>query len=322
MSDASLRSARVYSLAILVLGYVGLSFVWGHQQRLATLTEARIAVACIVVASPDSESFPALGEIEIIGTYVLVRRTFGGLWGICGAEPTEDGADNTVSPVPTIDETDRQDAQFRVERPGGAEWSVAGVGSIVDAAQRQFVLEHNRSILHGVAARIGIFDAKDKDESNLYEQIEQSTLGAEVMVPGVGLGFRGMQVVWVSVIATFGFLVILRDRVQHVLSDEGLGVSERWLIIDGRAGIELALSRLWLLALVLMPMALSSGLVLGVTSQIAADGATSGLIKDTLMAAGVLILLTGNGWLALTAASQILELRERRFELVGSDRAD
>ena len=276
MSNASLRSARLYSLAILVLGYVGLSFVWGHQQRLTTLTEARVAVARVLVALAGNESFPALGEIE------------------------------------------QRDGDVRVRRPGGGEWSVAGVATIKDAAARESSLSRNLARLRDVSARIGIFDSGDNDLSDLYLQIEQRTLGTEVMVPGVGLGFQGMQVVWVSVIATFGFLVILRDRVQHVLSDEGLAVSERWLVIDGQVGIELVLSRLWLLALVLVPMALSSGLIVGVTTQIAADGATSSLFKDTVMAAGVLTLLTGNGWLALTAASQILELRVKRLELKGS----
>ncbi len=95
-------------------------------------------------------------------------------------------------------------------------------------------------------------------------------------------------------------------------------MSERWLVIDGQVGIEHVLSRLWLVALVVAPVALSSGLIVGVTTQIAADGATSNLAIDGLMAAGVLTLLVGNGWLALTATSQILELRVKRLELASS----
>lgn len=281
MSDASLRSARIYSLVILVLGYVGLSFVWGHQQRLTTLTEAREAMARIIVASPPARTYPALGVIE---------------QGV-----PKDGK-----------------VGIRVRRTSGGEWGVAGLTVVEDAGASERSLNRNIALLREVAAQIGIFESQDKDASELYVQIEQRTHGTEVMVPGVGLGFQGMQVVWVCVIATFGFLVILRDRVQHVLSDEGLAMSERWLVIDGQVGIEHVLSRLWLVALVVAPVALSSGLIVGVTTQIAADGATSNLAIDGLMAAGVLTLLVGNGWLALTATSQILELRVKRLELASS----
>jgi hypothetical protein len=250
----------MYSLVILVIGYVGLSFIWGHLDRLATLVDARKAMAQVILDSPGGE-FPALGEIVVDEKEVRIRRGGGGGWAVI-------------------------------------QTSVGGSRSLKD-----------------IAARVGIFATQDADPSELYVQIEQRTLGIEVMVPGVGLGFRGMQVVWVSAIAIFGFLVILRDRVQHVLSDKDLAASERWLIIDGEVGIEYVLSQLWLVALVMAPIVLSSGLIAGVAAQKAAKGAMSKLSKDGLMAAGMLVILVGNGWLALNITSRILELRTRRREL-------
>ncbi len=287
MSNTSLRSARLYSIAILVLGYVGFSFVWQHQERLTTLSQARLAMASIIAASVGTD-FPALGEIELgdivaSGDFyhvnVTVRRRGGGQWG--------------VARLPVPQGTDEQKQQY-------------------DRSLEQ---------LGQVAAQVGIFDSGNAGASKLYVDIEQRTLGTEVMVPGVGLGFHGMQVVWVCVIATFCFLVITRDRVQHVLSDENLAMSERWLVIDGRDGIEYVLSQLWLAGFILAPTVLSSGLILGVTAQTAVDGATSGLAGDALRMAGVLILLAGNGWLALNTASRILELRGRRLALADTRRA-
>jgi hypothetical protein len=216
---------------------------------------------------------------------------------------------------PALGEIDVDGGAVRIRSRGGGGWAV--LLSVLERSDEKWIQSYNENIesLGDVAARIGIFASEGTDPSQLYVQIEQRTLGIEVVVPGVGLGFRGMQVVWVCAIAIFGFLVILRDRIQHVLSDEGLAASERWLIIDGEVGIEYVLSQLWLIALAMTPIVLSSGLVAGVTTQIAANGAMSNLAMDGLMAAGVLIVLVGNGWLALNVSSRILELRARRREL-------
>ena len=304
MSSASLRSARLYSIVILVLGYVGVSFVWQHQQRLITLSQARQAMAWVIVASPGTAGFPALGEIELDSGGGESRRPLA-VAAVIASNPEFDDE---------IAETDVV-TDVRVRRRGGGQWGVVGLEIPQDAATLNRIYTGNLDRLRDVGAQVGIFDSGDRDPSELYVDIEQRTLGTEVMVPGVGLGFRGMQVVWVCVIATFGFLVILRDRVQHVLSDEELAVSERWLVIDGKEGIEYVLSQLWLAALILAPTALSSGLIVGVTAQIAADGATSSLASDALRAAGVLILLAGNCWLALNTTSRILELRVKRLAL-------
>jgi hypothetical protein len=208
---------------------------------------------------------------------------------------------------------------LRVQRRGGGRWGVAGLSILSTAGQ--IVREFQRSVddLLDVAAQVGLFESPDTDVSELYVKIEQRTLGTEVMVPGVGLGFQGMQVVWVCVFATLGFLVLLRDRVQHVLSDDALAMGERWLLVDGQTGIEYALSILWMTILLGSPVILSSGLVFGVTAQIAADGAMSDLGTDILMSAGILLLLTGNGWLALNTTSRILELRRRRLALAAGE---
>jgi len=298
LSNASFRTARMYSLVILVIGYVGLSFVWGHQDRLTTLVDARKAIAGVILASQNVE-FPERGETSGDEGKKFLRYNW---------EPY----------FPALGEIDVNGDKVRIRRRGGGGWAV--LISSPDRDAEGWIQSYNENInsLEDIAARIGIFASGGTDPSELYVQIEQRTLGIEVVVPGVGLGFRGMQVVWVCVIAIFGFLVILRDRIQHVLSDEDLAASERWLIIDGEVGIEYVLSQLWLVALAMAPIALSSGLIAGVTTQIAANGAMSNLAMDGLMAAGVLILLVGNGWLALIITSRILELRARRRELASS----
>ena len=284
VSDSSLRSARLYSLAILVLCYVGLSFVWSHQQRLAILSEARTAMAEIIVATNNDASFAALGEITRSVTTGSSQFFFG-------------GSTTTV--------------RILVTSPDGGQWGVVGVDASI--LNSQSAIDDNRALLSNIAARQGNFESSEDNLTRLYSQIEQAILSTEVLVPGVGLGFRGMQVVWVSVIACFGFLVILRDRVQHVLTDKGLAMSERWLVIDAREGIERFISQLWLIALIVAPLALCSGLIMGITTQIAADGATSPLLGDIFAVIGVLFLLAGNAWLTLTSASRILELREKRL---------
>jgi hypothetical protein len=310
MSSSSLREARLYSIVILVLRYVGLSYVWDHQQRLATVADARQAMARLIVASRAIDRLAAQqpGSQENGDARVQNLMASTDVRGLAALGEVDESVRSDVK-------EEGRWVDVRVRLRGGGQWGVAKLRTPEGAMGLKQSYDENLAALLDAAAQVGIFESQDADVAELYVKIEQLTLGTEVVVPGVGLGFQGMQVVWVCVVATFSFLVILRDCVQHVLTDDEIAVSERWLVLDGDKGLEYALSQLWLAALIIGPIALSSGLVLGITAQIAADGATSSLGPDILTTAAILVLLTGNGWVSLNTASRILELRDRRLAL-------
>ena len=117
MSNASLRSARVYSIIIMVLGYVGCSFVWQHQQRLSVLSEARRAMAQIIVDARASENYRSSDDPAESAVAAVIRASVGeGTFPALG----EIEADRYT------DDNGRLLAAVRVLRRGGGRWGVAG----------------------------------------------------------------------------------------------------------------------------------------------------------------------------------------------------
>jgi hypothetical protein len=43
---------------------------------------------------------------------------------------------------------------------------------------------------------------------------------------------------WVCTILSLGLMIVIRDRVQHVLRDPELAREERWLLVDAVEGLE------------------------------------------------------------------------------------
>ena len=222
MSAQSLRVARLNSIAVLIIGYVALTFVWGHQQRLNLLGEARMAVARLVLAdSEESRFIPGLGKIEV------------------EYEAEEEGP-----------EEDRQINRFIVVASSGSRWAVKpytykssffSAGRLVDVN------------LDEIAGRLGIFAEPDQEYVVLYQEVSNKIIGATVSVPGTGLGFQGTQVMWVCTLLSLGLMIVIRDRVQHVLKDPELATEERWLLVDGVEGIEKVVAQIWRLVCLWFP---------------------------------------------------------------------
>lgn len=288
MSEPSLQSARLNSIAIVLVGYVGLSFAWQHYERLFVLHEARQAVVKAVAGLPElPASISGLGRIE----YLEKQRVSAGFLGL--------GTTNKYVLV--------------FHRRSGGRWSASALTN-AESLAKSFPPQDGLNDLRDIAMQLGIVPASDSSYVNLYQQVENRILGATVNVPGTGMGFSGTLVVWASSIAALGLLIVLRNRVEHVLQDPNLALGQKWLIVDGHRGLELVLARGWLVALALLPFCLVAGLILAISSQLIADGANTGLVQDFGTGAAVLGLLVLNGWMALASVSKILELRRLRLE--------
>lgn len=235
-----------------------------------------MAVAMIVLAESREPGFiSGLGNIEI------------GYTQIGNAEP--------------------EASTFTVISNSGSRWAVQPFGrtSLYPSSLAKTDLDE-------VAELLGIIVNQDQGYVILYQEITNKILGATVAVPGTGLGFQGTQVMWVCTILILGLLIVIRDRIQHVLRDPELARDERWLLVDGIDGIEKVVAQIWLLGLLLVPSVVSSGLILTLTIQTTANGAISGWFGDLFTVFASLGLLLLNVWLSLSTVSCVLNLRGRR----------
>ncbi len=281
MTESVVRSARLNSLFILLVTYVGLTFAWAHHQRLSLLFEARQTVLQPIVAKTGEVSdfrVPGLGTIE----------------------------------VSIIQERDQEITRVSVDKLRGSRWAVTFF-SKKELFRRKSSPKFN---LEEIAGEIGIISKSDIDPVVLCQQIEAKLLGVTVNVPGIGLSFQGTFVVWTSLIIMLSLFIVLRNRTTLILEDPQLGGGEPWLIIDGQRGIEVWAARIWLVALLFAPWFLSGALILAYTSQLIADGATTSLWTDAVTAGFMFTLLLANGWLGLNSFSCLLQLREARKQYV------
>jgi hypothetical protein len=281
MSDGNLQAARINSLAVFVVSYVGLSFATAHHERLSMLMKARGAVATILLASPDRAS---LGSIPGLGA-VDYREGEVSTEGLFGSERTS-GWRVTVT-----------------ARNG--RWTVSVTG-----------YDDGYADLRDVAADFRVENLPSEGELpreyvRVYQDIEAKA-GQGVEVPGTGVQFLGIRAVWACTLFVAGLLIVMRDRVQQTLAKGATQDGDRRLAVDGRGGLERALAIGELLGLLFAPPALTAGLLLTITSQVMADGADTSVVSDAAVGTLALTLLCVNTWLSLTTVAQVLALRQRR----------
>jgi hypothetical protein len=90
----------------------------------------------------------------------------------------------------------------------------------------------------------------------LYLRIENELLRKEVAFPSSGFSFPVEQAVWLSNIVAFLMLVMLHDRLGHVLADTNLGRGEPWLILDAKDRIAKSVAALWCIGMGIGPWVL------------------------------------------------------------------
>jgi hypothetical protein len=107
-----------------------------------------------------------------------------------------------------------------------------------------------------LALRHAVKPEKGESFEALYLRIENELLGKEVAFPSSGFSFPVEQAVWLSSIVAFLMLLMLRDRLGHVLEDTNLGRGEPWLILDAKDQIAKGVAALWCIGIGFCPWVL------------------------------------------------------------------
>lgn len=101
--------------------------------------------------------------------------------------------------------------------------------------------------------RSGLKPEKDEAFQELYLRLEGELLRKEVAFPNSGFSFRVEQSIWLSNLVVILLLVVLHDRIGHVLRGGNLGRGEPWLVLDAKDPIAKGVARLWCLAIGIGP---------------------------------------------------------------------
>jgi hypothetical protein len=171
-----------------------------------------------------------------------------------------------------------------------------------------------RAEVDATAAGLGVKDAEQLKFDWLLHEVEREILDRRISVPGSELSFSGYVAPWVIAGLALALLVMIRSHVGRALRDPQHAVAEPWIVLDGAHGLEKALAGTWLGALLLAPWITVGCLLAAISSQIIADGPLPWL-REIVVIAGVLALVTAGGWTSVTLTADVLRLRAGRLRL-------
>jgi hypothetical protein len=144
----------------------------------------------------------------------------------------------------------------------------------------------------------------------LYLRIENELLQKEVAFPSSGFSFPVEQAVWLSTIVALLMLVMLHDRLGHVLDDGNLGRGEPWLVLDARDHIARGVAALWCIA-----MGIGPWLLCVITARMALFHLAvyqSRLTPFLLLMLLIVSLFLMTGFLSISVVAYVLRLKKLR----------
>jgi hypothetical protein len=161
-----------------------------------------------------------------------------------------------------------------------------------------------------LALRHAVKLEKGESFETLYLRIEKELLGKQVTFPSSGFSFPVDQAVWLSVVVAFLMLVMLHDRLGHVLEDTNLGGGEPWLVLDAKDRIAKGVAALWCIGMGIGPwvLCLITARMALLDLAVYQKGQTSFLVQMLLIVS--LFLMTGP--LSISVVAYVLQLKRLR----------
>jgi hypothetical protein len=134
-----------------------------------------------------------------------------------------------------------------------------------------------------------------------------------IAVPGIGLEFRNGVAPWFIALGVLGLIVQIRNQVRRTFLDSELALSEPWLIVDGRRGVEKFVAGAWAGALLVAPWITTGCLIAVFAAESSANGWSTGLVEESITHLAVGSVLLIGGWSSLTLCGDLLLLRRLRL---------
>jgi hypothetical protein len=307
-------TARTTSLALIVLGFVGLQLGLFNFQRGTSFAETRDLVLIRVLTQKFGDDATLRAELEKTGEATAasedknLKFTDQSLGNI---EITEDAS----APLAASDEADGP--QHGLAKKG---FSATVSNNKQTWKSRSFLLDRqdNEQRLDRALAVLSIDEDKSTTPDKLIRKVSEAIYSRKVKLPSMDFGEFGTEwAVWAVTLLCLAMLVALRNAVSQIFRSSDTGIAEAWLVLDARAFGEKVIAGAWILGVGLSAWLSIFGLILTAMDAFALatprPSFTQVLISFIVFAA-FLALAT---WAAFGTVADLLRLRQLRRMLDG-----
>jgi hypothetical protein len=339
--EGHVSTARTLSLAVVVLGFVGLQIGLFNNQRGQLFNEARslVVVSWLKQKFGDDAALKAQlpkpdGKLEVDAGFGVL--TIGASSGVrFGAD-----ADTTETPpgsAPGRSTFTAEVIEGRVTResPGSGapgkptvavatnHWEVGGFS--LDDPYYANRLEKIATDLD-ISLSTDVGGGWETSPEKLIRVIREKLYNRRVKVPGADFGdFAVLPAAWLIVLLCIAALVALRNAVLHVFRGADAGLSEPWLILDAETPLERIVAIAWLAGIFCSGWVATFGLVLTVMDALQSAAVRPGALVVGAAYVAFGVLLVAATWPAVAAVLDLIRLREIRRDayraLVAGDTA-
>lgn len=146
---------------------------------------------------------------------------------------------------------------------------------------------------------------------DLYAEIERELIGRTFDVRPLGLSLRSDLAMWVLAVSVLVISIMIRSRLREIRVRGVHEVSEPWLLIDGKVGLERAAAYGWVLAVALGPWLTNALLVMTRAGQVLAIGTGPDPVARAAGTVGLIVLFALTCWVSFSLGALALELRDR-----------
>jgi hypothetical protein len=306
-AESYVSSARTISLALLLLGFVGLNLGLFNYQRSALFADTRDLVLVRALTQKFRTNQMLLNQMTKTGdgsqTLTYSDSSLGEITIISSAVPalrdTQTGvADGSASIVFSATVTRNKETwktkTFSLDRE-----------------------DNDRRLDRALTAL-----ALGSDTSTPYkliQKIEEAIYSRRVKIPSIDFGdFTTESAVWVVTLLCVAALVAFRSAVHRILRSPDTGIAETWLILDARAVGEKIVAAVWIAGIILSPWFCIFGLILTAMDAFALAPTRPAVIRVLIAYAGFIALIGLSTWAGTGATADIIRLRVHRRILDGS----
>lgn len=175
-------------------------------------------------------------------------------------------------------------------------------------------LEHLTGQVRRVARQLHLDVGAMPTMEEMFGEVEHKLIDERVDIGALGFALRADLAPWVIGPIVVGLLALMRNNLRAVRNDREHALEEPWLVVDAGVGVERLIASLWLASIVAAPWVSGASILAAFASRVYADGSITTPLTDVTLVAVSLGVLVAGGWLALTVASDLLALRERRLD--------
>jgi len=299
--ESQVAAARTTSLALIVLGFIGLQLGIFNYQRGNLFAETRTLILVRAIT-------PTIGSDATLRDNLTKNEAFSitdPSLGYIAFQHTGTNSEETAT-ILGYAFTEPNPAPFSAT-VGTGDQSWQSKSFSLDAADNEERLERTLSSLSIEGSGAGIA------ANQLIQTVKDKIYSRRVKLPSLDFGdFSTEAAAWIVSLLCVGIIVTLRSTVRQIFRAADAGNAEEWLVLDARAFGEKLVAGAWIAAIGISTWLATIGLILTVMDEFQITSPRPDIVIVGLTYLAFTAMLILGTWASVDTVADLLRLREIR----------